>query len=177
MRFTIWATIVSMAEADGAQLPYITPLRNFGDWGARCNIFILSFGITKIVQYLECSEYLVYKPLINPHASIIRSGGRRSRADACLVVTNAQQALTSSDIDLLRLLHGLQKSQLVVFVNCIDQVANPAKDGEAVVAHVCGMLAMEFSGVAIPAGPCASTAPAPRRATSPGPRAYTGSAA
>jgi GTP-binding protein EngB required for normal cell division len=71
-------------------------------------------------------------------------------ADAYIVVMNAQQALTSSDLDLLRLLHGLQKSRLVVFVNRIDQLANPARDSEAVVAHVRSKLAAEFPGVVIP---------------------------
>jgi hypothetical protein len=71
-------------------------------------------------------------------------------ADAYIVVMNAQQALTSSDLDLLRLLHGLQRSRLVVFVNRVDQLANPAKDGKAVVAHVRSKLAAEFPSVSIP---------------------------
>jgi signal recognition particle receptor subunit beta len=71
-------------------------------------------------------------------------------ADAYVVVLNAQQALSSSDLDLLRLLHGLQKSRLVVFVNRIDLLANPAEDGAAVAAHVRSKLASEFPRVAIP---------------------------
>jgi tRNA U34 5-carboxymethylaminomethyl modifying GTPase MnmE/TrmE len=71
-------------------------------------------------------------------------------ADAYVVVLNAQQALTTSDLDLLRLLHGLQKSRLVVFVNRVDQLATPAKDGAAVASHVGSKLALEFPGVAIP---------------------------
>src|SRR5262249_40447001 len=71
-------------------------------------------------------------------------------ADAYVVVVNAQQALSSSDLALLRLLHGLQKSRLVVFVNRIDLLANPAQDSAAVVAHVRGKLANEFPGASIP---------------------------
>jgi signal recognition particle receptor subunit beta len=71
-------------------------------------------------------------------------------ADAYIIVLNAQQALSSSDLDLLRFLHGLQKSRLVVFVNRIDSLSNPVADGEIVVAHIRSKLALEFPGVAIP---------------------------
>jgi signal recognition particle receptor subunit beta len=71
-------------------------------------------------------------------------------ADAYIVVLNAQQALSSRDLDLLRLLHGLQKTRLVVFVNRIDLLANPAEDGAAVVAYVRSKLDVEFPGSAIP---------------------------
>jgi signal recognition particle receptor subunit beta len=71
-------------------------------------------------------------------------------ADAYIVVLNAQQALSSSDLDVLRLLHGLQKSRLAVFVNRIDLLANPAEDGAFVIAHVRSKLDLEFPGVAIP---------------------------
>jgi tRNA U34 5-carboxymethylaminomethyl modifying GTPase MnmE/TrmE len=71
-------------------------------------------------------------------------------ADAYVVVLNAQRALSSSDLDLLRLLHGLQKSRLVVFVNRIDLLNNPEADGAAVAAHIRSKLASEFPGTAIP---------------------------
>ncbi len=71
-------------------------------------------------------------------------------ADAYVVVLNAQQALSSSDLDLLRLLHGLQKSRLVVFINRIDLLNDPEADGAAVAAHIRGRLANEFPGAAIP---------------------------
>jgi signal recognition particle receptor subunit beta len=71
-------------------------------------------------------------------------------ADAYVVVLNAQQALSSSDLDLLRLLHGLQKSRLVVFVNRIDLLNDPQADGAAVAAHIRSRLADEFPGTAIP---------------------------
>jgi signal recognition particle receptor subunit beta len=71
-------------------------------------------------------------------------------ADAYVVVLNAQQALSSSDLDLLRLLHGLQKSRLVVFVNRIDLLNNPEADGAAVAARIRSKLASEFPGTAIP---------------------------
>jgi signal recognition particle receptor subunit beta len=71
-------------------------------------------------------------------------------ADAYIVVLNAAQALSSGEASVLRLLQGLQKSRLVVFVNRIDLLANPALDGEAVVADIRDKLAAEFPGVAIP---------------------------
>jgi signal recognition particle receptor subunit beta len=71
-------------------------------------------------------------------------------ADAYVVVLNGQQALSSSDLDLLRLLHGLQKSRLVVFINRIDLLAKPVEDGAAVAAHIRTKLANEFPGTSIP---------------------------
>jgi len=71
-------------------------------------------------------------------------------ADVYIAVLNAQQALSPGDASLLGLLQGLQKSRLVVFVNRIDTLVNPALDGEAAVAHVCDKIAAEFPGVAIP---------------------------
>src|SRR5262245_51817232 len=47
-------------------------------------------------------------------------------ADAYIVVLNAQQPLSSGDVSSLRLLQGLQKSRLIVFVNRIDALADPA---------------------------------------------------
>jgi GTP-binding protein EngB required for normal cell division len=70
--------------------------------------------------------------------------------DAYIVVLNAQQALSSGDVSLLRLLQGVQKSRLVVFVNRIDALSNPALDKEVAVAQIRDKLAAEFPGVAIP---------------------------
>jgi polyhydroxyalkanoate synthesis regulator phasin len=72
------------------------------------------------------------------------------RADACMVVLNAQQALSLSDVGLLRLLRGLQKDRVLVFVNRIDQLGDPKAEGEAVLAHVRDKLAIEFPGSDIP---------------------------
>ena len=72
------------------------------------------------------------------------------RVDVCIVVLNAQQALSSSDVGLLRLLHGLQKDRIVVFVNRIDLLADPEVEARAVLAHVRGKLAIEFPGSEIP---------------------------
>jgi signal recognition particle receptor subunit beta len=71
-------------------------------------------------------------------------------ADAYIIVLNAQQALSSSDLDLLRLLHGLQKSRLLIFVNRVDLLSNPAADAETVVAHIRSKLDIEFPGAVIP---------------------------
>jgi len=71
-------------------------------------------------------------------------------ADAYVIVLNAQQALSSSDMGLLRLLQGLRKSRLVVFVNRVDLLADPVADAETVVSHIRSKLAVEFPGIAIP---------------------------
>ncbi|MGJ5221980.1 dynamin family protein [Bradyrhizobium oligotrophicum] len=70
--------------------------------------------------------------------------------DACIVVLNAQQALSSSDLDLLRLLRGLQKEKLVVFVNRVDLLGRPIEEGQIVMRHVRDKLADEFPGHEIP---------------------------
>jgi len=83
-------------------------------------------------------------------------------ADAYIVVLNAQQALSLGDTSLLRVLQGLQKSRLVVFVNRVDAPASPAPDTEAAVAHVRGKLVTEFPGAAIPIIADSATRPSGR---------------
>ncbi|MEO0819383.1 MAG: dynamin family protein [Pseudomonadota bacterium] len=45
--------------------------------------------------------------------------------DICVIVLSAHQALSSADIGLLRLLIGLKAQQIVLFVNRIDELADP----------------------------------------------------
>jgi signal recognition particle receptor subunit beta len=72
------------------------------------------------------------------------------RTDACVVVLNAQQALSSSDVGLLRLLRGLQKDRLVVFINRVDLLPDPQAQGRVVMEHVRNKLATEYPGHDIP---------------------------
>jgi len=53
-------------------------------------------------------------------------------ADICVVVVTAWQRLSATDLNLLRMLRGLKKDKLIVFVNKVDEL----KGGEAVVQEV-----------------------------------------
>ncbi len=53
-------------------------------------------------------------------------------ADICVVVVTAWQRLSATDLNLLRMLRGLKKDRLIVFVNKVDEL----KGGEAIVQEV-----------------------------------------
>jgi Dynamin family len=53
-----------------------------------------------------------------------------------IVVLTPQQALSPADVALLRILQGLDKNRIVVFLNRIDQLGDVARDAEAIVQHV-----------------------------------------
>ena len=71
-------------------------------------------------------------------------------ADVYIVVLTAQQPLSATDVALLRILRGLYKERVLVFINRIDQLRNPATDGQRLVAHVTSRLAQEFPTSQIP---------------------------
>jgi Dynamin family len=53
-----------------------------------------------------------------------------------IVVLTPQQALSPADVALLRILRGLSKDRIVVFLNRIDQLGDVARDAAAIVKHV-----------------------------------------
>jgi GTP-binding protein EngB required for normal cell division len=67
-----------------------------------------------------------------------------SSGELFVVMLTAQQPLTSADLALLRLLRGLRKDQLIVFLNRIDGVADIAQHVDRLVAHVEERLSSEF---------------------------------
>lgn len=71
-------------------------------------------------------------------------------ADVYVVVLTAQQPLSATDVALLRILRGLHKDRLIVFINRIDQLRNPAVDCHRLVAHVRARLEQEFPATDIP---------------------------
>ena len=71
-------------------------------------------------------------------------------ADIYIVVLTAQQPLSANDVALLRILRGLHKERVVVFINRIDQLRNPAVDGQRLLAHVRTRLNQEFPASHIP---------------------------
>ena len=71
-------------------------------------------------------------------------------ADLYMVVLTARQALAPSDVALLRILRGLHKERIIIFLNRIDELPDIAKDTETVVASVRLRLRHEFPGADIP---------------------------
>jgi Elongation factor Tu GTP binding domain len=70
-------------------------------------------------------------------------------ADVVLCILSALQPLTAADVGLLRLLSGLQ-TKIVVFINRIDQLDDPAVDGSSVKSAVERRLRLEFPAIDIP---------------------------
>lgn len=71
-------------------------------------------------------------------------------ADIYLVVLTARQPMAPSDLALLRILRGLHKEQIVVFVNRIDELESIRSERDAIVDFVRKRLAREFPGSDIP---------------------------
>ncbi len=71
-------------------------------------------------------------------------------ADVHLIVVSARQPLGASDIALLRILRGLHKEQVVVFINRIDELGDIRRERDAVVEFVRRRLERELPGSDIP---------------------------
>jgi hypothetical protein len=67
-----------------------------------------------------------------------------------IVVLTPQQALSTADIALLRILRGLSKDRIVVFLNRIDQVGDLVRDVPIIVRHVREGLRRELPGSEFP---------------------------
>jgi signal recognition particle receptor subunit beta len=71
-------------------------------------------------------------------------------ADIYIVVLTARQALSSADVALLRILRGLHKERITVFINRIDELGDLVRDVPAIVKHVRAGLQREFPTSEIP---------------------------
>jgi Dynamin family len=71
-------------------------------------------------------------------------------ADIYIVVLTARQALSSADVALLRILRGLHKDRITVFINRIDELGDLVRDVPAIVKHVQTGLRREFPASEIP---------------------------
>lgn len=71
-------------------------------------------------------------------------------SDIFVLVLSAHQAFSSSDLYLLRILNALRLDRLVVFVNRVDELTNPAQDIPDIRQHVQNMLAKENPDTDIP---------------------------
>ncbi len=71
-------------------------------------------------------------------------------ADIFVIVLPAQQAFSMSDLALLRILQGLNKDRIIIYINRVDQLDNLQNDTRDIVSHVQYMLNKEFPSVQIP---------------------------
>lgn len=70
--------------------------------------------------------------------------------DVYVFVISALQPLSAADIYMLRLLNGLHKDRIVVFINRADQLPNPGTDAATIKAAVEKRLRLEFPALDIP---------------------------
>ena len=70
--------------------------------------------------------------------------------DIYIFVVSALQPLSAADIAMMRLLNGLHKDRIVVFINRVDQLANPMLDATVVRRAVKKRLRLEFPTLHIP---------------------------
>lgn len=71
-------------------------------------------------------------------------------ADLYIVVLTARQPLSPSDLALLRILRGLHKERIIIFINRIDELRDISRDVSEVVGAVRQRLQIEFPGSNIP---------------------------
>ena len=71
-------------------------------------------------------------------------------ADFHIAVLTAQQPLSTSDVALFRILRGLHKDRIAVFVNRVDQLTSLPGDAETIAGLVREGLAAEFPGIDVP---------------------------
>jgi hypothetical protein len=67
-----------------------------------------------------------------------------------IVVLTARQAISSADISLLRVLEGLRKDRIAVFINRIDELNDIARDVPAIVQQVRNSLRRELPTLELP---------------------------
>jgi hypothetical protein len=70
--------------------------------------------------------------------------------DIYIFVISALQPLSPADIAMLRLLNGLHKDRIVVFINRADQLPNPIADAAVIKSAVEQRLRLEFPALRIP---------------------------
>ncbi len=72
------------------------------------------------------------------------------QADLYIVVVTARQPLSEADVNLMRLMRGLNSDRVVVYVNRIDDFSDVSYDVAEVMMYVERKLKAEFPGASIP---------------------------
>jgi GTP-binding protein EngB required for normal cell division len=114
--------------------------------------------ITKSADiYLELSAFsfptvLIDTPGVND-PFLVRDEITRQNleaADICVVVVTARQPLSATDINLLRMLRGLKKNRLIIFINKVDELRGGEEVLEEIGRQVSSTLKREFPSAHIP---------------------------
>ncbi len=71
-------------------------------------------------------------------------------ADLYIIVLTARQPLAEADVNLMRLMHGLNSERIIVFVNRVDDFADVGYDLAEVLMYVETKLQSDFPGARIP---------------------------
>ncbi|HZV21997.1 MAG TPA: dynamin family protein [Hyphomicrobiales bacterium] len=70
--------------------------------------------------------------------------------DICVIVVTARQPLSTADLGLLRLLRGLNKSRVIIFVNKMDEIDAGEETRQEITRRIDAILTQEFPGARIP---------------------------
>ena len=84
--------------------------------------------------------------LVREAATLERIGD----ADICILVLNANQALSTVDVGLMRVLRGLQNDQVILYVNRIDQLQDPDEQIPRIETSIRDLLAAEGLSSVLP---------------------------
>ncbi|MEM1342984.1 MAG: dynamin family protein [Pseudomonadota bacterium] len=72
-------------------------------------------------------------------------------SEVCLVVLSAHQALTTADVDILRILTALERNDVLLFVNRLDELDDPLRRRAQINARIADTL--KRCGLSLPAPP------------------------
>ncbi|MBX2805282.1 MAG: dynamin family protein [Hyphomicrobiales bacterium] len=72
------------------------------------------------------------------------------RGNIFVIVITARQALSNADLDLLRILRGLRKENIIIFINKIDEIDDFENHKPAIVGRTKSLLSREFPNREIP---------------------------
>jgi GTP-binding protein EngB required for normal cell division len=115
-------------------------------------------GITKVADLyfdLECFNFptvLVDTPGVND-PFLVRDEITRQNlelADIYVVVLTARQPLSRVDLNMLRLLKGLNKDRIIIFVNKVDELETIGEDAAEIVSRIEDLLAKELRLTTVP---------------------------
>jgi hypothetical protein len=123
----------------------------------KSNVGLYSDVVKKADLYFDSSEFGVPTSIIDTPGTndpfLVRDEITRrtlEAADIYIVMLTARQALSSADVALLRILRGLQKDRIAVFINRIDELSDIARDCPTIIEHVRAGLRREFPTAEIP---------------------------
>jgi len=123
----------------------------------KSNVGLYSDVVKKADLYFDSREFglptsIIDTPGTNDPFLVRDEITRRTleAADIYIVMLTARQALSSADVALLRILRGLQKDRIAVFINRIDELSDIARECPIIVEHVRAGLRREFPTAEIP---------------------------